>query len=246
MIKFFLGIALIGSLATAVLGYLVANQKNVARREYEKTAAQLKSVTEQAEESKVQVAESQKKLEELRAKIAEANEKLAQAESQAGSGDSRVEEAERRAKEAEQRAQQEKAEIEELGSKLETEKAANEAATAKVESLLKEKQALEENLAKLNADLGRMREMAPSVSRAASMRSGIRGKVVSVNRNWNFVVLNVGEKDGLVENGLLTVYRGGQPVGKVKVVSTEANTAVADVEAGSSQSAIQPGDDVLN
>ncbi|CAB4244171.1 conserved protein of unknown function [Methylacidimicrobium sp. AP8] len=246
MIKFFLGIALIGSLATAVLGYMVANQRNAMRREYEKTAAQLKAVTEQAEESKVQVAESQKKVEELRAKIAEATEKLAQAESQAGSGDSRLEEAERRAKEAELRAQQEKAEIEDLGSKLESEKAANEAATAKVESLLKEKQALEDNIAKLNNELARMREVAPTAARAVAMRSGIRGKVVSVNRNWNFVVLNVGEKDGLVENGLLNVYRGGQPVGKVKIVSTEANTAVADIEAGSSPNGIQPGDDVLN
>ncbi len=246
MIKFFLGIALIGSLATAALGYLVANQRNGLRREYDKAAAQLKSVTEQAEESKVVAAESQKKLEEMRAKMAEASEKLAQAESQAGSGDSRVEESEKRAKEAELRAQQEKAEIDELGSKLESEKAANEAATAKVESLLKEKQALEDNLAKLTGELGRIREVAPSASRAVSMRSGIRGKVVSVNRNWNFVVLNLGEKDGLVENGLLNVYRSGQPVGKVKIVSTEANTAVADVEAGSSQGGLQPGDDVLN
>ncbi|MGD9895761.1 MAG: hypothetical protein AB7T14_01600 [Candidatus Methylacidiphilaceae bacterium] len=246
MIKFFLGIALIGSLATAVLGFLVANQRNSYRREYEKTAAHLKAVTEQAEESKVLAAEAQKKYEEARAKIAEATEKLAQAENQVGSGDSRLEEAEKRAKDAEQRAQQEKAEIEELGSKLESEKAASEAATAKVESLLKEKQALEENLSKLSSEVGRMREVSPSIARAASMRSGIRGKVVSVNRNWNFVVLNVGEKDGLVENGQLNVFRSGQPVGKVKIVSTEANTAVADVEAGTGQGGIQPGDDVLN
>ena len=106
MIKFFLGIALLGSLATATLGYLVANQRNVLRREYEKAVAQLKSVTEQAEEGKVLVAESQKKLEELRSKMSEATEKLAQAENQTGSGDSRFEEAEKRAKEAEQRAQQ--------------------------------------------------------------------------------------------------------------------------------------------
>ncbi|VVM08145.1 hypothetical protein [Methylacidimicrobium tartarophylax] len=246
MIKFFLGIALIGSLATAVLGFLVANQRNGYRREFEKTAAQLKAVTEQAEESKVLAAETQKKWEETRAKMAEATEKLAQAENQAGSGDSRIEEAEKRAKDAEQRAQQEKAEIEELGSKLESEKTQSEAATAKVESLLKEKQALEENLAKLTSELGRMRELSPSTARAVSMRSGIRGKVVSVNRNWNFVVLNVGEKDGLVENGLLNVYRGGQPVGKVKIVSTEANTAVADVEGGANPGGLQPGDDVLN
>ncbi|VVM08083.1 hypothetical protein MAMC_01974 [Methylacidimicrobium cyclopophantes] len=246
MIRFFLGVALIGSLATAVLGFLLANQRNTIRREYEKTAAQLKSVTEQAEESKVLAAEAQKKLEETRSKMTEATEKLAQIENQAGNGDSRVAEAEQRAKEAEQRAQQEKAEIEELGSKLESEKAASEAATAKVESLLKEKQALEENLSKLTAEVARMREVSPSTVRAVSMRSGIRGKVVSVNRNWNFVVLNVGEKDGLVENGVLNVYRSGQPVGKVKIVSTEASTAVADVEAGSDGGGIQPGDDVLN
>ena len=58
---------------------------------------------------------------------------------------------------------------------------------------------------------------------------GITGKIVAYNSQWNFVVLDVGKNQGLVENSELTVMRNDQPIGKVKVASVDQTTAVADV-----------------
>jgi cell shape-determining protein MreC len=82
--------------------------------------------------------------------------------------------------------------------------------------------------------------------KTGTMPPGINGKILSVNRAWNFVVLNVGNKDGVVENGVLMVYRGNTLLGKVKVVSAEKNSAVADVIPEWIKGDIQPGDAVFN
>jgi hypothetical protein len=82
-------------------------------------------------------------------------------------------------------------------------------------------------------------------SKTGVMPPGISGKVTFVNRAWNFVVLNVGISNGVVPNGELIVYRGRNFLGKVKVTSAEATTAVADI-LPNAKADIQVGDDVLN
>jgi membrane-associated HD superfamily phosphohydrolase len=82
-------------------------------------------------------------------------------------------------------------------------------------------------------------------SKVGAMPPGISGKVTFVNRAWNFVVLNVGISNGVVPNGELIVYRGRNFLGKVKVTSAEATTAVADI-LPNAKADIQVGDDVLN
>lgn len=58
---------------------------------------------------------------------------------------------------------------------------------------------------------------------------GIQGKIVAVNHQWNFVVLNVGGERGLAENAELVVLRGNQPIAKLKVAKVDPQTAVADI-----------------
>jgi hypothetical protein len=82
-------------------------------------------------------------------------------------------------------------------------------------------------------------------SKVGTMPPGISGKVTFVNRAWNFVVLNVGISNGVVPNGELIVYRGRNFLGKIKVTSAEATTAVADI-LPDAKADIQIGDDVLN
>jgi hypothetical protein len=81
--------------------------------------------------------------------------------------------------------------------------------------------------------------------KVGTMPPGISGKITFVNRAWNFVVLNVGLSNGVVPNGELIVYRGRNFLGKVKVTSAEAGTAVADI-LPNAKADIQIGDDVLN
>lgn len=58
---------------------------------------------------------------------------------------------------------------------------------------------------------------------------GITGKIVAYNSQWNFVVLDVGKNQGLVENSELTIMRNDEKIGKIRIASVDATTAVADV-----------------
>jgi hypothetical protein len=99
----------------------------------------------------------------------------------------------------------------------------------------------------LQASQKQIADLQDAINReqAGTMPPGISGKVTFVNRAWNFVVLNVGISNGVVPNGELIVYRGRNFLGKVKVTSAEATTAVADI-LPNAKADIQVGDDVLN
>jgi cell shape-determining protein MreC len=77
------------------------------------------------------------------------------------------------------------------------------------------------------------------------MRDGIEGSILSVDTDWGFVVINVGEQDGVRENGELMVSRGGKLVGKVQISSVENDRSVANVLPGWLQADIKVGDEVL-
>jgi len=79
------------------------------------------------------------------------------------------------------------------------------------------------------------------------MAKGLEGQVIAVNQNWSFVVLGIGDRQGVVPNAEMIVVRGGQAIGKVRVSSVEPSTAIADVIPGSLGRGvrIQPGDRVI-
>ncbi len=73
------------------------------------------------------------------------------------------------------------------------------------------------------------------------------GKIMAVNPGWNFVVVNVGDKEGATVNTPLIVMRNGQNIGKLKITSVDPTTSIADVIPGSMGrgQAVQPGDQVV-
>ena len=82
---------------------------------------------------------------------------------------------------------------------------------------------------------------------AQQMRKGLEGRVLAVNQAWNFVVLNLGDRNGVVGNAEMLVKRGTQLVGKVRITSVEPSTSIADIVANSVPrgASIQPGDNVI-
>lgn len=63
----------------------------------------------------------------------------------------------------------------------------------------------------------------------SQMRQGLQGTVLAVNQAWNFVVLSIGDRQGVVPNAEMLVQRGSQLLGKVRVTSVEPSTSVADI-----------------
>jgi multidrug efflux pump subunit AcrA (membrane-fusion protein) len=61
---------------------------------------------------------------------------------------------------------------------------------------------------------------------------GVKGRVVVVDPKWNFVVLNIGQKHGVPENGVALVSRSGKLIAKVKIVSIQADRCIANILPG--------------
>ena len=86
-----------------------------------------------------------------------------------------------------------------------------------------------------------------STRMASKMRNGLEGRILAVNQAWNFVVLNLGDKNGVIGNAEMLIKRGSQLVGKIRITSVEPSTSIADIVANSVPRGvnIQPGDNVI-
>ncbi len=80
----------------------------------------------------------------------------------------------------------------------------------------------------------------------ASM-NGLSGRILAVNRDWNFVILSLGNRQGVNSNATMIVQRGGSTVGKVRITSVEPSQSIADIIPNSVPAGInvQPGDTVV-
>ncbi|HEV2096673.1 MAG TPA: hypothetical protein VGQ82_09220 [Chthoniobacterales bacterium] len=76
---------------------------------------------------------------------------------------------------------------------------------------------------------------------------GLRGTILAVNQAYNFVVLNLGGRQGVEANSEMLVLRGGALIGKIRVSSVEPSTAIADIVSTSLARGVQvqPGDIVI-
>lgn len=97
-----------------------------------------------------------------------------------------------------------------------------------------------------NAQLAALRERE-SQRRSKIMRSGLEGKILAVNASWNFVVLSLGDRNGVVSNAEMLIKRGPALIGKVRITSVEPSTSIADIVANSLKpgTTVQPGDSVI-
>jgi len=73
----------------------------------------------------------------------------------------------------------------------------------------------------------------------------VRGKVLVVDPKWDFLVLDVGAKIGLVDRGVLLVSRQGELVAKIRVTSVQDNRSIANIMPGWKLKDVMEGDVVL-
>jgi hypothetical protein len=79
------------------------------------------------------------------------------------------------------------------------------------------------------------------------VKNALTGRVLAFNPGWNFVVMNLGDKQGIKVGAQMVVTRAGAMVGKVKVTSVEPSQSIGDVLPGTVArgETVQPGDTVV-
>lgn len=86
-----------------------------------------------------------------------------------------------------------------------------------------------------------------ALRKSKSLRPGLEGRILAVNTSWNFVVLSLGDRNGVISGAEMLIKRGVQLVGKVRITSVEPSTSIADIVPNSVRGylAVQPGDSVI-
>jgi hypothetical protein len=76
---------------------------------------------------------------------------------------------------------------------------------------------------------------------------GVRGTVLAVNQAYNFVVLNLGGRNGVEAHSEMLVVRDGTFIGKIRISSVEPATAIGDIITSTMARGVQvqPGDIVI-
>jgi hypothetical protein len=81
--------------------------------------------------------------------------------------------------------------------------------------------------------------------RIVYLPANLKGQVMVSDPKWDFVVLNVGENQQVVEDGEFLVNRNGKLVAKVKVTNVQKDRSVANVIPGWRLGEILEGDQVI-
>jgi hypothetical protein len=83
--------------------------------------------------------------------------------------------------------------------------------------------------------------------RAAAGKAGVRGAVLAANQAYNFVVLNLGGRQGVEPNSEMLVVRDGTLIGRIRISSVEPATAIGDIVTSCLARGVQvqPGDIVI-
>jgi len=76
------------------------------------------------------------------------------------------------------------------------------------------------------------------------LRADLKGKIIVVDPKWDFVVLNIGEEQGVIQDGELLVSREGKLVAKVIIRNVQKDRCIANIVPGWKLGELIEGDDV--
>jgi hypothetical protein len=103
-----------------------------------------------------------------------------------------------------------------------------------------EKLVLSRTIARLENELSRF----VGTNNIVKLRADLRGRILVVDPKWDFVVLNIGQDQGVLNNGEMLVSRDGKLVAKVVVRSLEKNRSIANIIPGWKLGEVIEGDEV--
>ena len=104
-----------------------------------------------------------------------------------------------------------------------------------------EKIVLQRSLASVTA---RLLKYEGNEEHFVKLRADLAGKVVEVDPKWDFVVLDIGDEQGVIKDGELLVSREGKLVAKVVITRVEKDRSIANIMPGWKLGELIEGDKV--
>jgi hypothetical protein len=104
-----------------------------------------------------------------------------------------------------------------------------------------EKMVLSRTITRLTNELA---QLTGNEDYVVKLRADLKGKILVVDPKWDFVVLNIGEDEGVLQDGELLVSRDGKLVAKVVVRSIEKDRSIANIVPGWKLGEVIEGDEV--
>ena len=98
-----------------------------------------------------------------------------------------------------------------------------------IDAINDEKKVLSRTIARLQNQLN---ELVGSENYVVTLPADLKGKVVVVDPKWDFVVLNIGDEQGVLQDGEMLVSRDGKLVAKVVVRTVEKDRCIANIIPG--------------
>jgi Tfp pilus assembly protein PilE len=248
LIRISLIVAIIAGLAVGAVNYVYVKQKITQLQ------ADLAEQTEGRRVAEADLAKTRKTLAATTAELKTTKETL---ETTTQERDSAVAEAARRTKEAEQLttdlkrvtgerddAQAEVARYRVAG--MTPEQVAAAAKTIKdLQTSLAGVQGENRVLLQVKRNLQNELDHYKSPEKIVPLPASIRGKVLVADPKWNFVIVNVGEDQGVLPYGELLVNRNGKLVGKVIVRNVQKDRSIANLMPGWEIGEVLEGDQVI-
>jgi predicted nucleic acid-binding Zn-ribbon protein len=242
MTKILLIAAIIFSLGAGVLGFLNRGSLIDTRTDLQNTESQLASVRQELGAAQQDIEGQKKDITDLSSEKDTLTANLGEAESQLNSIKNELAAAQEQAEaiqnelslaQADGEAKDTRiAELEQImaeGGPVGTPEAVDLAdITAERDELRTVVAGLEDRAAGLQAQIAEL-SRKEQARQQSQMRQGLQGTILAVNQSWNFVVLSLGDRQGVVPNAEMIVQRGSQMIGRVRVTSVEPSTSIADI-----------------
>lgn len=241
--------------AAAIFGAL-NNHKAKSLRETAETAEAARSAAESNRASE------QKQIKEREAAVVAATAKAQETEARAAKAQTDLEQVEKERSELQSKLQENETAMAALqkqmeGAAVKGETSPDAATPNELQAQLDESRKLLDSAErekallteKLNSIQERSDRLQEEVKRGggSNARLGLRGTVLAVNQAYNFVVLNLGGRNGVEQNSEMLVLRGTTLIGRIRISSVDPATAIGDIITGSLARGVQvqPGDIVI-
>lgn len=237
---------------TALLGFINLNTVNEARTNLGNAQTELASTKKSLDDSNTKLGESQKSAAEWTTKIEAAEGQVTILKAESESKDSKIQELQSQISTKEMEIELEKSKANtavDSQARLDEQETINrqlkQELLAAQSSLKSSDESLDHKTVEVEELKKKLEELNPEQARKVKSLSG---RILAVNEAWNFVVLNVGDKNGLSSNAELLVKRGNTRIGRVRITSVEPASSIADIIPGSLVGglSIQPGDYVVS